>query len=77
MEKQHEQRIVIDQRVMAGKPIIKGTRIPVAQIIKLLAHGMTPKEILEDYPQLTKEDIKAALAYVSALINNEDIFQLK
>ncbi|HIE41409.1 MAG TPA: DUF433 domain-containing protein [Candidatus Aenigmarchaeota archaeon] len=56
-------RIVIDPTVMVGKPIIKGTRIPVDAIIKRIADGMTIKEILEDYPNLTEEDIKAALEY--------------
>ena len=70
-------RIAIDPKIMAGKPIIKGTRIPVDLIVKLLAQGLTPREILEDYPQLRKEDIKAALEYVSALIKGEDIFPLK
>lgn len=59
---------------MAGKPIIKGTRIPVDLIIKLLAQGITPKEILEDYPNLKKEDILAALQYVADIIGNEEVF---
>jgi len=54
-------RIVIDPKVMAGKPVIKGTRITVEAIIKRLAEGLTIGQILEDYPQLTREDIKAAL----------------
>ena len=48
---------------MVGKPIIKGTRIPVDTIVRQLAQGVTQKEILEDYPNLEKEDIKAALEY--------------
>ena len=55
-----EQRIVINQKVMAGKPIIRGTRIPVDLIVRLMAQGSTINEIIEDYPNLTKEDIKAA-----------------
>jgi len=54
-------RIEINPDVMVGKPVIKGTRIPVDLIIKLLAQGMTWEEILEDYPNLKNEDIKAAL----------------
>ena len=46
---------------MVGKPIIKGTRIPVDAIIRRLAEGMGIKEILEDYPSITREDILAAL----------------
>jgi uncharacterized protein (DUF433 family) len=48
---------------MVGKPIIKGTRIPIDAIIRRLAEGMTINEILEDYPGLTREDIQAALEY--------------
>lgn len=62
---------------MAGKPIIKGTRIPVDLIINLLAQGTTPKEILEDYPNLTKEDILAALQYAADIIGNEEVFVTK
>ena len=57
-------RIVVDPETIAGKPIIRGTRIPVDLILKLLAQGISFKEILEDYPHFTKEDIQAALLYV-------------
>ena len=66
-------RIVVDPEIMAGKPIIRGTRIPVNLILKLLGKGMTIKEILEDYPHLTKEDIQAALLYGAEVIANEDV----
>lgn len=61
MEKELNRRIVINPGVMAGKPIIRGTRIPVDLIVRLLAQGLTIQEILDDYPRLTKDDIKAAL----------------
>jgi uncharacterized protein (DUF433 family) len=48
---------------MVGKPVIKGTRIPVDAIIRRLAEGMSIKEIMEEYPNLREEDIKAALEY--------------
>ena len=57
-------RIVINPKVMVGKPVIKGTRIPVDTIVRPLAQGVTQEEILEDYPNLEKEDIWAALGYV-------------
>ena len=50
-------RIVVGPKVMAGKPVIKGTRIPVDAILQRIAEGVTLKELLEDYPNLTKEDI--------------------
>ena len=61
METKLNKRVVVNSAIMAGKPIIKGTRIPVDVIIHLLSQGMTPKEIIEDYPNLTKEDILAAV----------------
>jgi len=65
-------RIMIDPEVLSGKPVIKGTRIPVYLIIELLANGMTEKEILRQYPTLKKEDIKAALTYASKWLENEE-----
>jgi uncharacterized protein (DUF433 family) len=64
-------RIVMDPDVMVGKPVIKGTRIPVYIIVEFVANGMTEKEILKEYPQLKKEDIKAALLYASKCLQNE------
>ena len=64
-------RIVIDPDVMVGKPVIKGTRIPVYLIVEFVANGMTENEILKEYPQLTKEDIKAALLYASKCLERE------
>ncbi len=58
-------RIIIDPGIMVGKPVIKGTRITVNLIIHLLANGVTETEVLEEYPDLKKEDIKAALLYAS------------
>lgn len=53
---------------MLGKPVIKGTRITVEIILEKLATGQTEEEILQDYPRLTKEDIRAVLAYTSKLV---------
>jgi len=58
-------RIVIDPGILVGKPVIKGTRVPVHLIIELLANGMTTKQILKEYPQLKQKDIKATLLYAS------------
>lgn len=66
-------RITVDPEVMVGKPIIKGTRITVRLIVQLLANGETEAEILEDYPDLTREDIKAALLYASECLDREEI----
>ena len=64
-------RIIIDPNILAGKPVIKGTRIPVYLIIELIANGMTTKEILKEYPELKEEDIKAALLYASKLLEKK------
>jgi len=57
------ERISIDPRVCFGKPTVRGTRIWVSLILDLLAGGMTMGELVEEYPQLTTEDIRAAIAY--------------
>lgn len=57
------QRIRIDPQVCFGKPCVRGTRIWVSLILDQLAAGMTPEALMSDYPQLTREDILAAIAY--------------
>ncbi len=64
-------RIVVDPQILVGKPVIKGTRIPVYLIIEFLANGVTEEEILDQYPSLTREDIKAALLYASKCLDRE------
>jgi uncharacterized protein (DUF433 family) len=59
------ERITIDPEVMGGQPCIRGLRIPVSLIVKLLAIGRTRGEILEDYPELEEEDIKQSLEYAA------------
>ncbi len=61
------QRITVDPRVCGGKPCIRGHRIWVALILDLLASGMTVEEILEEYPQITAEDVRACIAYASEI----------
>ena len=65
------ERVVVDSEVLVGKPVIKGTRVPVYLIVELLANGLSEKEILKEYPQLKQEDIKAALLYASKCVENE------
>ena len=66
-------RITVDPEIFGGKPIIRGMRISVETIIGLLAHGQTIEEILDDYPDLEPEDVRACLAYAHASIANESI----
>ncbi len=67
-------RITIDPAVMVGKPLIRGLRITVEQILKALANGVMPRELLDDYPELQPEDIRAALCYASELVSEEQVF---
>jgi len=69
-------RIEINQAVLAGKPIIKGTRIPVELVIKLLAQRWTDEQIIAEYPALKKEDIREALLYAEKLIQNEEVYPI-
>lgn len=64
-------RVVTDPKVLAGKPVIRGTRIPVYLIMELLAAGNSREDILKEYPQLRDEDITAAMEYASGLLRGE------
>jgi uncharacterized protein (DUF433 family) len=61
------ERIIVDAEILAGKPVIRGTRIAVELILELLAAGQSESEILANYPGLAREDILACLAYASYL----------
>lgn len=67
------ERITINPSIFGGKPVIRGLRIKVETILSLLEQGATPQEILEDYPDLEMEDIRACLAYARSLVANEQI----
>ncbi|MEK6943001.1 MAG: DUF433 domain-containing protein [Nanoarchaeota archaeon] len=76
MEKRLLDRIVVNPKIMVGKPVIKGTRISVELILKKLGQNIDIKEILEDYPRLTEDDVRAAILYAEALMENTEIFPL-
>jgi uncharacterized protein (DUF433 family) len=76
MEEMMLQRISINPEIMAGKPVIEGTRIPVELIVRMLAQGISEAEILKEYPRLEVEDIRAALNYAAMVLANEDVFPL-
>lgn len=73
----YHDRIVTDPTILVGKPVIKGTRIPVELILKLLAQGMPEKEILDEYPRLTRDDIRAAMEYAHDAVHAEEIHDLQ
>ncbi len=62
-------RITLDPEVMGGQPCIRGLRIPVSMIIKLIASGKTVKEIIENYPELEEEDVKQSLEYAAWMVS--------
>jgi len=66
-------RIEINPAIMLGKPVIRGTRIPVELILRKLAEGATEADLLDAYPRLTKIDIQAALAYAADTLSHETI----
>ena len=66
-------RITADPEIFAGKPVVRGLRISVELILSLLAQGQTIEAILEDYPELEADDIRACLAYARAAIADESI----
>ena len=68
-------RIVIDPEIQHGKPVIRGTRVPVSRVIGGLAGGMTKEEILREY-EITEEDLRAALEYVAHLLDAEQFHPL-
>lgn len=70
------ERIEINPAVMMGKPVIRGTRITVELILRKLAEGATEAELLEDYPHLEADDIRAAIAYGAASVAHEEVLLL-
>ena len=60
-----DDRIVTDPAVLLGKPIIRGTRVPVYLIVGLVEAGQAPEQIVDDYPDLTIDDVEAAVAYAA------------
>lgn len=69
-------RIEINPSVMLGKPVIRGTRIPVELLLRKLAEGATMEALLDAYPRLTVEDIRAALAYAADALAHEAVLTL-
>ena len=70
----YQDRIIVNPEILAGKPIIKGTRIPVDLILQRLSHDLDLQTLFEDYPRLTEEDIKACLGYARTLVEEDEPF---
>jgi uncharacterized protein (DUF433 family) len=71
MPKEIAERITVDPRVMVGKPVVKGTRVPVEIVLEYLAHNPNFAEFFADYPHLTMEDVQACLDYARALVHRQ------
>ncbi len=70
-----QDRIEINPDVMLGKPVIRGTRIPVALVLRRLSEGAGEAELLDAYPRLTYEDIQAAMRYAADVLAHEEIVE--
>ena len=69
-----EGRIAADPTILVGKPVIKGTRLSVEFVVGLLAQGWTEAEVLRNYPDITREDILACLAYAQERLQDEWVY---
>ena len=69
-------RIIVDPKILAGKPVIAGTRISVEFIVDLLASGWNREQILDNYPHLSDRDILACLQYAGELLHNERVYPM-
>lgn len=74
--KQLLNRIVVNPAVLVGKPVIKGTRVPVEVILKKLSQKIDIEEILRDFPRLTEDDVRAAILYAESLVEDTEVFPL-
>ena len=70
-------RVEINPKVMLGKPVIRGTRITVELILRKLSEGATEADLMDAYPRLAQEDIRAAIAYAADTLANEETLSLE
>jgi len=74
-EKALLRRIVVDPKIMIGKPVIKGTRLPIEIIVEKVAYGASIDDLRRDYPFLKDDDVRAALLYAAKRIANEEVYE--
>lgn len=70
----YQDRIIVDPEILTGKPVVKGTRIPVELVLKRLAQDLTLQNLFNAYPRLTEEDVKACLEFAHALVQGEETY---
>lgn len=68
------ERITVDEQVLVGKPIVRGTRLSVEFVLDLLSRGWTVEDVLAEYDHLTPDDIRACLAYATELLKSERVY---
>jgi uncharacterized protein (DUF433 family) len=76
MHRDWQERIVVDPKVLVGKPLIKGTRLSVEFILDLLANDWTIEQVISEYPQLEREDVMAVLKYAAEMAKEEKVYPL-
>jgi uncharacterized protein (DUF433 family) len=70
------ERIAVDPAILVGKPVVRGTRLAVEFIVDLLAQDWAERDILENYPGLAHDDIRACLAYASEVLKAESVYPI-
>ena len=75
MQRVYFNKIMVDPEIMIGKPVFKGTRIPVYIILDLIGDGISYNEILKIYPNLTNEDISAAIKFASIMMDRRELYE--
>lgn len=75
-EKKYLKRIEINNAIMHGKPVIKGTRLPINIIVEKIAYGQSHEQILTQYPFIKQEDIRAALIYAAKVLKAEEVYAI-
>lgn len=69
-------RIISDPEILGGKPVVEGTRLSIEHILGLLAHNMTPAEIIAAYPELTEKSIQTVLRYTAEALKNDIVIEV-
>jgi uncharacterized protein (DUF433 family) len=72
-QRRYQERIIADPRILAGKPVVKGTRIAVDLVLEELAQNPAIDELLAAHPDLTRHDVQACLAYARAIVTGEEV----
>ena len=70
----HLERIIVDPEILVGKPVVKGTRIPVELVLKRLSEDLDLSALFEAYPRLLPDDVKACLAYAGRQVAGEEVY---